>query len=128
MGADAFGDTEGGNQRSGQQHSGDGGEGADDDGQPDAVDALGQSRAQVADAEQSRNAGGGAVRKEDAQADHGLEHHGGDSQASQLGGAQMSDDGGVAQQEERFGYQGEEGRDGQTPDLSVDRSHWRNRS
>ena len=89
------------------------------DGQPEAVDALGEGAAQVAGAEVPGDARGGAVGEEDAQPDRGLQHHGGDAEAGELGGAEMADDRGVGEQEERLGDQGQERRDGQPQDLAV---------
>ena len=101
----------------------DGRDGADDHRQPDAVDALGERAAQVAGAEVARDAGGGAVGEEDAQADDGLQDDRRDAEAGELGGAEVTDDRGVGEQEERLGDEGEEGRDGQAQDLAVDGLH-----
>ena len=95
------------------------GDDADDDGQPDPVDALGEGTAPVAGAEPAGHAGGGAVGEEDAQPDDGLEDDGGDAEPGQRGGAEVADDGGVGEQEHRLGDQGEERGDGQPHDLPV---------
>ena len=63
--------------------------------------------------------GGGAVGQEDAQADQRAEHRRGDAEGGQLRRAEVTDDGGVGEQEERLGDQGEEGGDGQSQDLPV---------
>ena len=97
----------------------DGDDQADRDGQPDPVDPLGEGAAQVAGAEVAGDARGGAVGEEDAEPDRGLQHDGGDAEPGQLGGAEVADDGGVGQQEERLGDQGQERRDGQPEDLPV---------
>ena len=87
--------------------------------QPDPVDALGERAAQVAGAEAPGHRGRGAVGQEDAQPDERLEHGRSDAEAGQLGGAEVADDGGVGEQEQRLGDQGHEGRQGQPPDLPV---------
>jgi hypothetical protein len=67
----------------------------------------------------ARDARRGAVGEEDAQADDGLEDDCRDAETRELGGAEVPDDGGVREQEERLGDQGEEGRDGEPQDLAV---------
>ena len=67
----------------------------------------------------ARDAGGGAVGEEDAQADDGLEDDRGDAEAGELGRAEVADDRGVGEQEERLGDEREEGRDGEAQDLAV---------
>ena len=108
-------------QRAGGRDAGDGDQHPDEDGQPDPVDALGQGRAPVAGAEQPGHARRGAVGEEDAQADHRLEHDGGDAEARERGGAEVPDDGGVGEQEERLRDQGQERGQGEPPDLAVER-------
>ena len=98
---------------------GDGGEGADEDRQPDPVDALGQGAAGVAGPEVARDARGGPVGEEDAQPDHGLQHHGGEAEAGQGGGAEVADDRGVGEQEQRLGRERQEGGDGESHDLAI---------
>ena len=73
----------------------------------------------VAGADLAGDRGGGAVGEEDAQADQGAEHRRGDAERRQLRGAEVADDRGVREQEQRLGDQGEEGRDGQPQDLPV---------
>ena len=106
-------------QRRREHDAADGGDRADDDGEPDAVDALGEGGPEVAGAEVAGDAGGGAVGEEDAQPDDRLEDDRGDAEAGELGGAEVADDGGVGEQEERLGDEREEGRHGQAQDLAV---------
>ena len=100
-----------------------GGDGPDEDREPDAVDALGEGGAQVSGAEVARDARSGAVGEEDAEADHRLEDHRRDAEAGELGGAEVTHDGGVGEQEERLGDEGEERRDREAQDLPVDGLH-----
>ena len=58
----------------------------------------------------------------------GAEHRRGDAERGELGGAEVADDGGVGEQEQRLGDQGEEGRHGQAQDLPVVRARGRSRS
>ena len=83
------------------------------------VDTLGQGAAQVTGAEPAGHAGGGAVGEEDAEPDRGLQDDRGDPEPGQLGGAQPADDGGVGEQEQGLGDEGEEGRDREPEDLAV---------
>ena len=106
-------------QRRRERDAADGGDHPDDDGEPDAVDTLGEGGPEVARAEVAGDAGGGAVGEEDAQPDDRLEDDRGDAEARELGRAEVADDGGVGEQEERFGDEREEGRDGQAQDLAV---------
>ena len=85
------------------------GDRADQHGEPQPVDALGERAAQVAGAEVAGDAAGGAVGEEDAQPDDGLQHDGGDAETGELRGAEVTDDGGVGEQEERLGDQRQEG-------------------
>ena len=96
-----------------------GGDGADADGEPQPVHALGERAAQVAGPDVPGDAGGGAVGQEDAEPDRGLEDGPRDAEAGQGGGAEVAHDGRVGEQEERLGDQGEEGGNGETPDLAV---------
>ena len=64
---------------------------------------------------------GGAVGEEDAEPDGGLEHDGGDAEPGQLRRAEVADDGGVGEQEQRLGDQRQEGGEGQAQDLAVER-------
>jgi hypothetical protein len=80
---------------------------------------LGEGGPEVSRSEVAGDAGGGAVGQEDAQPDDRLEDDRGDAEARELGRAEVADDGGVGQQEERFGDEREEGRDGQAQDLAV---------
>ena len=99
--------------------SGDGGDRADEHGEPDPVDALAQRAPQVAGANVAGHGRGGAVGEEHAEPDRRLQHGTGDAEAGQLRGAEVADEGGVGEQEERLGDQGEERRDGQPEDLAV---------
>ena len=63
--------------------------------------------------------GGGAVGEEDAQADRRLEHARGDAEPGQLRGAEVADDRGVREQEQRLGDQREERGD---RERQIDRS------
>jgi hypothetical protein len=67
----------------------------------------------------SRHARGAAVGEEDAQPDHRAQHDRGRCQATQLGGAEVTDDRRVGEQHQRLGDEGEEGRDGDRQDLSI---------
>ena len=115
--------VERGHERPGGEDAGDRGDGADDDRQPEAVDALGEGRAEVAGAEVARDAGRGAVGEEDAEADDGLQDHRGDAEAGELGRAEVADDRGVREQEERLGHEGQESGHGEAQDLAVDGFH-----
>ena len=106
-------------QRLGEQHPRDGDHGADADREPEAVDALGDGTAQVAGADPARDAAGGAVGQEDAQADHRLEDGGRDAEAGERRGAEVADDRGVGEQEERLGDQREQRREREPEDLPV---------
>jgi hypothetical protein len=107
-----------------REHGSDHGDGRpDQDREPAPVDALGQRRPAVPGAEMPGDACGGAVGEEDAQADQGLEHGAGDPEAGELGGAEVSDDHRVGEQEQRLGHQREEGRHGQPQDLAVSGCH-----
>ena len=61
----------------------------------------------------------GPVGEEDAQADDGLENHRGDALAGELGRAEVADDRGVREQEQRLGHQRQEGGYGEPQDLPV---------
>jgi hypothetical protein len=111
--------AEGGDERVGEDEADEGRDHADDHGQPEAVDALGEGTADVARPQPSRDAGRGAVGEEDADPDDGLQHDRGDAEAGELRGAEVADDGGVGEQEERLGDQRQEGRDGEPEDLPV---------
>ena len=115
--------AEGAHQRGRAQDPADGRDRADDHGQPDPVDALGERRAEVARPEVARDARRGAVREEDTEPDDGLEDHRGDAQARELRGAEVTDDGGVREQEQRLGDEGEEGGHRESQDLAVDGLH-----
>ncbi len=103
----------------GEEHPGHGDQRADQHRQPDPVDALGECAPEVAGPEQAGHRGGGAVGEEDAEPDRGLEHDRRYAQPGQRLGAEVADDGGVGEQEERLGDEGEEGRDRQAHDLAV---------
>ena len=60
-----------------------------------------------------------AVGQEDAQPDHGLQHHGRDALARELRGAEVAHDRGVREQEQRLGHQRQEGGYGEPQDLAV---------
>ena len=113
------GDPEAPDQPGGQGDARDGDRTSDEDGEPGAVDAERQRAAPVAGAQSTGDTGGGAVGQEDAQADRGLQDHRGDADAGELGGAEVSDDGCVPEEEQRLGDEGEEGRDRQAQDLPV---------
>ncbi len=106
-------------ERSGQGEAGDRGHHADEDGEPDAVDALGQRSPGVAGADPPGYRGGCAIGEEDAQADRGLDHGTRDAEPRQLRCAEVADDGCVREQEERLGDQGQERRAGEAEDLPV---------
>ena len=89
------------------------------DRQPDPVDALGQRAPGVAGAEVAGDARGGAVGEEHAEPDGGLQHHGGDAEPGQRGGAEVADDGRVGEQEQRLGGQRQERGDREPEDLPV---------
>ena len=99
-----------------------GGHQADHDRQPHAVDALAHRPATVPGAEAAGDAAGGAVGQEDAKANDRLQDRGGDAEPRQLGGAEMTDDGRVGEQEKRLGDQCEKRRKGKTQDLAVRRA------
>ena len=99
-------------QRGREQH-------ADDQGQPDAVDALGDRGPQVAGADPAGDGGRGAVGEEDADRDGRREQRAGDAEPGQLRGAEVTDDGRVDEQEQRLGDEGAEGGDGEPEDLPV---------
>ena len=90
--------------------------------QPEAVHPLGERALRVAGTHPPGDGGRGAVGEEDAQADQGAEHRRGDPEPGQLRGAEVADDGGVGEEEERLGHQGEEGRNRQPHDLAVVRA------
>ena len=123
MPGDVRTDVEGTDEDGGERDPGDGGDDADDHREPQAVDALGERTAEVAGAEVARHAGGGAVGEEDAQADRGLQDDRRDAEAGELGGAEVADDRGVGEQEDRLGDERQEGRDGESQDLAVDGLH-----
>ncbi len=120
MSGDERTDVEGAHEDRGQRDPGDGRDDTDDHREPQAVDALGERAAQVAGAEVAGHAGGGAVGEEDAQADRGLQDDRRDAEAGELGRAEVADDRGVGEQEDRLGDEGEEGRDREAQDLAVD--------
>ena len=74
---------------------------------------------QVTGTDAPGHARGGPVGEEDAQADDGLEDHRGDPLAGQLGGAEVTDDRRVREQEQRLGHQRQERGDGEPQDLPV---------
>ncbi len=106
----------------GEQDSDDGGHQADHDRQPHAVDALAHGPATVPGAEAAGDAAGGAVGKEDAEANDRLQDRGGDAEPGQFGGAEVTDDGSVGEQEQRLGDQCEKRRKGKAQDLAVRRA------
>ena len=97
----------------------DGDDRTESDREPEAVDPLGQGAAQVTGAQEAGDAAGRAVGQEDAEPDHGLQDRRGDAETGELRGAEVADDGGVGEQEERLGDQGQERRDRQSQDLAV---------
>ncbi len=106
-------------QRAGERQCHEAGQGPDQGGQPEPVDALGERPAGVAGPQLTRHRGRGAVGQEDAQADQGAEHGGGDAERGQLRRAEVADDGRVGQQEQRLGHECEEGGHGQAQDLPI---------
>ena len=100
-----------------QRHRGD--QGSDQGGEPEAVDALRERTAAVPRTDLAGHRRGGAVGQEDAQAHQGAQHRGGDAERRELRRAEVTDDGGVGEQEERLRDQGQEGRDGEPEDLAV---------
>jgi len=92
---------------------------ADPGRQPQPVDALLDGRPPVPRAELPGHRGGGAVREEDRDAHQGGQRLAGHTEAPERHGADPPDDGRVAEQEERLGDQGAEGRHGQPQDLRV---------
>ena len=106
-------------ERPGEQHTEHRADQPDAHGQPEAVDALRQRSPQVAGPDPTRHARRGAVGQEDAQPDDGLQHHGRDPLARELGGAEVADDRRVREQEQRLGHQRQEGGDGEPQDLPV---------
>ena len=87
--------------------------------EPQAVDALGERRAQVARAQLPRHRGGRAVGEEDADRHGRGQQRAGDAEPGELGSAEVADDRRVGQQEQRLGDQGGEGGPGEPQDLPV---------
>jgi len=95
---------------------------ADEDRQPDPVDALGEGTADVSCPDPAGHRRGGAVGQEDAQANRGLHDRPGDAEAGELGRPEVTDDRGVGEQEEGLRDEGQEGRYGEPQDLPVGHS------
>ena len=92
---------------------------AEDDGEPDAVETGSDGSGEVAGAEPAGDQSGRAVGEEDEDAGRGGQGRAGGAETGKLGRAEVADDGGVGQEEEGFGDEGEEGRDGQPQDLGA---------
>ena len=95
------------------------GDGAQADGEPCAVDAGGDRAVAVAGPELARHDRRRAVGEEDEDVGGGEQHRARDTQAGELRGAEVTDDRGVGEEEERLGDEGQEGREGQPQDLTV---------
>ena len=102
--------------RGGGEHSQ---QGAEQQREPQAVDALGERRAQVTGTQPPRHRRGRAVGEEDADRHGRGQQRTGDAEPGELGSAEMTDDRRVGQQEQRLGDQGGEGGPGEPQDLPV---------
>ena len=92
---------------------------ADQDRQPDPVDALHEGALPVAGADVPGDAGRGAVRQEDAEPDRRLQHHRSDALPGELRCPEVAHDRGVGEQEQRLGHQRQERRHREPQDLPV---------
>ena len=92
---------------------------AEDRGQPQPVDADGERAAMVVGTEPAGDGAGGAVGQEDEDAGHGRERGGRHAERGQLGGAQVTDDDRVGEQEHRLGDEGHERGYGEPEHLAV---------
>ena len=92
------------------------------DRKPHAVDALAHRPATVTGAQAAGHAARGAVGQEDAEANDRLQDRGGDAEPGQFGGAEMTDDGSVGEQEHRLCDQCEKRRKRESQDLAVRRA------
>jgi hypothetical protein len=115
----ALGGAEDPAERFGGCRHGCGGDRAQGDGEPGAVDAPGDGTGTIARAELAGDDGGGAVGEEDEDVGGGQQDGAGDAETGQRLDAEAPDDGGVGEEEQRLGDQGEEGRDGQAQHLAV---------
>jgi hypothetical protein len=107
------------------QHQPEGGAAdADAERQPEPVDPLLQGPAQVTGPDLAGHRGGGAVGEEDAQPHRGPQQHRGDAEAGELGGAQVTHDGGVGEEEERLDHEGQEGRQRQVEQPGQQHPIW----
>ena len=95
---------------------------ADQHGEPEPVDALGERGAQVAGTELAGDRCRGPVREEDAEVDDGREGGAGDAERGQRRRAEVTDDRGVGEQEQRLGDQCAERGEGEAQDLAVVRA------
>lgn len=114
----------------GGRGEGDGDDGdAQQDRQPDAVHALPDRGGQITRPDPPCHCRGGGVGEEDEDADGSGQQGGGDGQAYQLRGTEMSDDGAVDHDEERLGDECAEGGYGERDDLAVvpSTTGWRGR-
>ena len=93
--------------------------GAEPEGEPQPVDAGAHRRALVAGAEVTGDDARRAVGEEDEDAGAGDEGGARDSQPGELGRAEVADDRGVGEQEERLGDERQEGRDRKADDLAA---------
>ena len=86
--------------------------------QPDAVAPGGEGLGQLAVAHRPGHGRRGGVGEEHHQPNRRVQHGGCQSDAGQLGDAQVADDGGIGEQEQRLGDQGAEGRNGEAQDVA----------
>ena len=87
--------------------------------EPDAVDTLPYGRGQVAGTDLASHGRCGAVCEEDTEVNESGERLAGDSEATELGGAEMADDRGVRQQEKGLGHERTEGGHREAKNLTV---------
>ena len=87
--------------------------------EPDPVDTLGVRASQVTGSRETGHRRGGAVGEEDAEEDGVEQYRRRDAEPGELLGAQVSDDRAVGEQEERFGEERAERRQGEAQDLPV---------
>ena len=87
--------------------------------EPDPVDTLGVRASEVTRSRETGHRRGGAMGEEDAEEDRVEQHRRRNAEPGELLGAQVTDDRAVGEQEERFGEEGAERRQGQPQDLPV---------
>ena len=90
--------------------------------EPHPVDPEGQCTARIAGAHPSRDRRGGRVGEEDAQPDEREQDGRGEREAGELGGAEVTHDGGVREDEQGLGDEGTERRDSQGEDAHIQRT------